>query len=318
MAVTDSPPTDLGTLLRLRPFRRYLLGQTLSGFGDSLIPIALVFAVLDQGGDATAVGLVLLASRLPAILFVLLGGVVGDRFDRRRILLWADAARCAVQAITGALLLAGAAPLWALAALQALSGTASAMFGPAATGLVRALVPTTLARGNALLGLSRNVVAVGGLATAGLLVSTVGAGWAFTVDAATFAASAAFLARLPALPPVAATESAVRAALSGVRAVLGRRWLWTSILYVAALNLLAVGPFLVLGRSSPMPRSAAHLPGPRSRSATPRAASAAACWRCGGTPGTGCAPRSRSRWRWARSWSCSGSRRPFRCWSWRR
>ncbi|MGZ4616185.1 MAG: MFS transporter, partial [Actinomycetes bacterium] len=240
---------EMRALLRLRPFRRYLVGQTLSGFGDSLMPIALVFAVFGQGGDATAVGLVLLASRIPSILVVLLGGAVGDRLDRRQVMLLTDAARCALQTTTAALLLTGQASLWVLVALQALSGTASALFGPAAAGLVRALLPPlALARGNALLGLSRNVVAISGLAVAGVIVATVGPGWAFAADAATFAASAAFLARLPALPPPAgATQSLLRSALSGVREAFARRWVWTSILYVAALNLVAVCPFLVLG-----------------------------------------------------------------------
>ncbi|MDT5024143.1 MAG: hypothetical protein QOE61_569 [Micromonosporaceae bacterium] len=237
------------TLLRLPSLRRYLLGQTLSAFGDSLMPIALVFAVLWQGGSATAVGLVLLASRIPSILIVLLGGAVGDRLDRRKVMLVTDAARCALQTITGALLLTGHASLWTLALLQGLSGTASALFGPAAAGLIRSLAPPeALTHTNALLGLSRNIVGVSGIAFAGVLVSTAGPGWAFVIDGATFAASAVFLARLPASPrPAAVTESVLVAALSGVREAFARRWLWTSILYIAALNLIAVCPFLVLG-----------------------------------------------------------------------
>lgn len=62
-----------------------------------------------------------------------------------------------------------------------------------------------------------------------------------------FAASAVFLALLPRLPPPARPGQALwRAALLGVQEV-GRRWLWTSIVYVAALNLVAMCPFLVLG-----------------------------------------------------------------------
>jgi MFS family permease len=249
LAVAVDAVVDLRALLRLRPFRHYLTGQTLSAFGDSLIPIALVFAVIGQGGDATGVGLVLLASRVPSIVIVLLGGVIGDRLDRRRVMLLTDTARCVLQAGTSALLLTGHASLWVLAALQALSGTASALFGPAAAGLVRALVPAAaLTWGNALLGLGRSVVAVGGLAVAGMIVATVGPGWAFAVDAGTFTASAVFLALLPGLPPPdPADRSVLLAALAGVREVVGRRWLWTSIGYVACLNLVAVCPFLVLG-----------------------------------------------------------------------
>ena len=236
-------------ILQARPLRRYLLGQALSGFGDSLMPIALVFAVLGQGGGAAAVGVVLLASRIPSILIALLGGALGDRADRRTVLLCTDAARCLLQATTAALLLTGHCPLWALVVLQGLAGAASALFTPAAAGLVRTLAPPMLlAPANALLGLTRNTVALAGLAVAGALVATFGPGWAFALDAATFAASAAFLAFLPRLPPPARPGQALwRAALLGVQEVARRRWLWTSIVYVAALNLVAICPFLVLG-----------------------------------------------------------------------
>jgi len=236
-------------VLQVPRFRRYLLGQTLSAFGDSLMPIALVFAVLAQGGGAGAVGWVLLASRLPAILLALLGGAIGDRADRRSVLLLTDAGRCLLQAATAVLLLTGEAPLWALAVLQALAGTASALFTPAAAGLVRTLTPSgLLAQANALLGLARNTVGLAGVALAGALVATVGPGWAFALDAATFAASAVYLSRLPRLPALAATGEALwRSALNGLTETVRRRWLWTSIVYVATFNLVAICPFLVLG-----------------------------------------------------------------------
>ena len=79
-------------------------------------------------------------------------------------------------------------------------------------------------------------------------MATVGPGWAFALDAATFATSAVFLALLPRLPPPARPGQALWwAALLGVQEVSRRCWLWTSIVYVAALNLLAICPFLVLG-----------------------------------------------------------------------
>lgn len=245
----SSTPRGARALLQVPPFRRYLFGQTLSAFGDSLMPIALVFAVLAERGGAAAVGGVLLASRLPAILLALFGGAVGDRADRRSVLLLTDAGRCLLQATTAILLLTGDAPLWALAGLQALAGTTSALFTPAAAGLVRTLTPPALLpQANALLGLGRNTVGLAGLALAGALVATVGPGWAFALDAATFAASAAFLARLPRLPAPAATgEPLWRSALYGLTETVRRRWLWVSIMYVAMLNLVAVCPFLVLG-----------------------------------------------------------------------
>ncbi len=164
-------------------------------------------------------------------------------------MLLTDTGRCAIQATTGALLLTGHAPLWTLAILQAGAGTASALFGPAAAGLVRSLVPPpAVTRANALLGLSRNIVGLSGLAVAGVLVSTAGPGWAFVADAVTFGASVVFRARLPASATrTGATGSMRRAARAGVREAFARSWVWSSIVYIAALNLIAVCPFLVLG-----------------------------------------------------------------------
>jgi MFS family permease len=251
-AANREPAGGTAALLRLPPFRRYLIGQTLSAFGDSLMPVALVFAVLALGHGPTGVGLVLLAARVPPILTVLLGGAVGDRFDRRTIMLVSDVVRGACQAGTAVLLLTGHASLWTLALLQALSGAAGAFFGPAAAGLVRGLAPPhALSRANALLGIGRNTVGIGGVACAGVLVATTGPGWAFAADAATFALSAAFLARLPARAAASAGPAGpgglLRAALGGLREAAARRWVWASICYVASINLMVICPFLVLG-----------------------------------------------------------------------
>jgi MFS family permease len=250
MTVAASRPrAAVAALLRRRPVRRFLLGQTLSAFGDSLMPVALVFAVLGQGGNAGDVGLVLLASRVPTIFVVLLGGAVGDSFDQRKIMVVADAARCALQATTGVLLIGGHAALWTLVALQALAGTASALFGPAAASLLPRLVPgEEVTAANALAGLTRNIVGVSGLAVSGVLVATAGPGWAFLVDSATFAASAAFLLGVAATREQRpSAESLLRMVVSGLGEAFARQWVWTSILYVAALNVVAVCPFLVLG-----------------------------------------------------------------------
>jgi MFS family permease len=84
---------------------------------------------------ALHLGPVLLASRLPQVLLVLAGGVVGDRLPRRRVMLASDLARCATQATTAVLLATGTARLWQLLVLQAAHGPQPrSSFDPAATG----------------------------------------------------------------------------------------------------------------------------------------------------------------------------------------
>jgi MFS family permease len=119
-----------------REFRLLFAGQVLSLIGDRVMLVALPFAVLEAGGGVREVGLVFGAQLVPFLLFALVGGVLSDRSDRRRVLIASDLARVAVQAAAGALLVAGAADPLSLGVLAALYGTADAFFQPAFTGLL--------------------------------------------------------------------------------------------------------------------------------------------------------------------------------------
>ena len=77
-------------------------------------------------------------------IFVLLGGVVSDRFERRRIMIAADVVRAVAVGTIGVLLLTGAVELWHLIALAAVFGTGEAFFGPAFTSIVPQIVPRQL------------------------------------------------------------------------------------------------------------------------------------------------------------------------------
>jgi MFS family permease len=238
-------------VLRDRDFRCYFIGQTTSGFGSSLSGVALAFAVLSLTGSATLLGVVLLASRLPVIALALIGGVLGDRFSRRLAMLGTDSGRAIVQGITAILLLTGHAQLWSLAVLQASAGVGSALFGPAAGGLVPNLVADEqLRRANSLLSISSSVTSIGAVGAAGAIVSCVGPGAAFAVDAASFAVSALSLARicsqsLSAPPP--SGRRLVAQVAEGWRAVRGRSWLLAYCVHVALLNMLVLSPLFVLG-----------------------------------------------------------------------
>ncbi len=161
------------SVLRAARFRRYLLGQAASLFGDSLVPLTIAFAALDVAGPG-GVGVVLAANRIPVAVLVLAGGVLGDRWPRRRLMVGADVLRCAVQAVSGLLLVTGHAGLMALVVLQALAGVGTAVFVPAASGLVPSLVgEDQVLAANALLGLVGNVNKVVSISVAGVLVASV-------------------------------------------------------------------------------------------------------------------------------------------------
>lgn len=236
-------------LLRSVRFRRYFLGQATSLFGDSLIPLTLSFAALHVAGPG-GLGVVLAANRLPIAVLVLAGGALGDRLPRRTLMVGADVLRAATQATTGALLVTGHADLAALAVLQALAGAGTAVFVPAATGLVPSLVDAEQVQAaNALLGLAANINKVVSISTAGVLVATVGPGVALLVDAATFAVSAWSLAglRLPAIVGTVSRPGLLREVRDGARLVASMRWLMALLVYGALLQALVIGPHMVAG-----------------------------------------------------------------------
>ncbi|MFC4149557.1 MFS transporter [Micromonospora mangrovi] len=238
-------------VLRIPDFRRYVIGCTASGFGDSLTPFALAFAVLELTGSPSALGLVVLSTRLPMILLALVGGVVGDRFSRRTIMLVTDVVRCVVQAATATILLTGVARVWMLIVLQLVAGAGAAFFNPAAQGLIPAVVDKPrLQQANSLLAMSRSAASIVAVGSAGALVALAEPGWAIGVDALTFLVSALALARLP--RTLTAARPGRRAGLvaglrSGLGEVRGHPWLWVWAAHAGLVNLLVISPIFVLG-----------------------------------------------------------------------
>jgi MFS family permease len=236
--------------LRQRNFALLFAARAVSSFGDRLTPIALAFAVLGlEGASASSLGIVLAAGSVPTVVFLLVGGVWGDRLPRRRVLVVSDLARAAIQAALAYLLLSGHADVWSIAVLNLGYGTAAAFFLPASQGLVPQTTERELLQeANALLGLSVNVVGIAAPAAAGVVVAGAGPGWAIALDATTFVGSAVLLGsmRLAALPPLR-TRSFLADFRDGWRAFTERTWVWLGVMQFALFHLLALAPFWVLG-----------------------------------------------------------------------
>src|SRR3954468_18267299 len=176
-----------------RQFRLLFLGQALSVVGDRMTQVVLPFAVLSIGGAGTADGILAAPGFLPVIFLGLIGGVIADRIERRRILIASDVVRLVSQATAGVLLVSGGAEVWHLAALTAVFGAADAFFSPAFTGLLPQTIaePHHLQPANALRGMSFSTGSIVGPVLGGLLVAGVGEGGALIADAGTFAVSVA-------------------------------------------------------------------------------------------------------------------------------
>ena len=240
--------SNLG-VLEERNFRLLWLGQTGSTIGDGLTFVAIAWAVLGAGGDATAIGIVFAAFMLPNVVFLLAGGVWADRLPRNLVMLTSDAVRAVVQTGLAILLFSGNAEVWHIAIAAALHGAASAFFVPASTGLMPQVAsPARLQQANALMAISRSIAFIVGPALSGVLVAAGGPGLVFAIDAVTYVLSILTLALLRIERSAAAAERAsfVSELAHGWKEVRSRSWLLASLLTFAVSN-VALGAFMILG-----------------------------------------------------------------------
>src|SRR5438093_13572400 len=98
--------------LRVRDCRWLWSGMAISLLGDGIFFVALPWQVYQLSDAATALSVVGIAMSLPHIVLLLVGGVVSDRFDRRRVMMVADAIRGLAVAALGLLSLSGSMRLW--------------------------------------------------------------------------------------------------------------------------------------------------------------------------------------------------------------
>jgi predicted MFS family arabinose efflux permease len=161
-----------------------------------------------------------------------------------------DLIRFGTQGAFAALLLSHHARLWELVVLQVIRGAATAFFKPASVGLTPQNVsPHRLQQANALLSLTISSSSIVGPSLSGLLVATLGPGWAIALDSLTFALSAALLSRLhlPSAGRQIARQRFLSEFLEGWEEVRSRAWALASILNFMFFQLLVLAAFQVLG-----------------------------------------------------------------------
>ena len=150
----------------------------------------------------------------------------------------------------GLLIVSGHAEVWQLVVLQLAGGAATAFHSPATSGLVPQTVPAdALQQANAFMTLSRYGATILGAAAGGILVATVGSGWAIVLDAGTYAASVALIAlmRLPATAKRAEAPHFVRELREGWGAFVEHRWIPISCGWIALYFLFTLAPVFVIG-----------------------------------------------------------------------
>lgn len=245
-----SSGTGSFTPLRERGFRYYFLSRLVNFAGSSMGNLALAFAVLEVSDSPTALGTVLAAHSIPMVVFLLAGGVIADRFGRALVIQVSNVVAGLTQLAIAALVISGSAQLWQLVVLSAVNGVVASISFPALASLLPQLVPREqLQPANVLVSMTRNALTIVGPTVAGVLVVSVGAGWAVAIDGLTYLGAAALLLPVDVPPPLPRGDkpSIFVELREGWSFFVGTTWLWVVVLSFCVLNALQSGGINTLG-----------------------------------------------------------------------
>jgi MFS family permease len=176
--------------LKVRNYRLFASGQVVSLSGTWMQRVAQDWLVLDLShSSGTAVGITTGLQFAPVLLFGMYGGVIADRYKKRRVLVMTQIAMGLLALTLGLLDLTGAVQLWHVYALAFALGIASAIDSPVRQAFVTELVgPSLLPNAVGLNSATFNTARVLGPAVAGLLIAATGTSWVFLINAASFVA----------------------------------------------------------------------------------------------------------------------------------
>lgn len=196
---TTTTQPSLFAIFRNRNFSLLWSGQTLAEFGNGFTTIAASILVFRETGSAMSVGLMLMATSLPGLVFGLIAGVFVDRLDRQRLMVTGQIIRTVLILLIPVLLPYGVGWLYVLVMT---SSTVAQFFDPAlASALPDVASDNELAAANAFLSASQTGAMSLGFSVAGLITARFPVEWAFYVNALAFLLSglAVWLVQLPPL-----------------------------------------------------------------------------------------------------------------------
>ena len=242
---------DVFRSLRVRNYRLYASGQIVSLTGTWAQRVAQDWLVLELSGDSgTALGIVVGLQFLPLLLFGLYGGVLADRYDKRRILVAAQAVMAAQALVLGTVVALGAAQLWHVYVLAAMLGTATAIEIPARQSFVVEIVgPDDLPNAISLNSAMFNTARIVGPAIAGLAIAAAGTAPVFLANAVSYLAVIGGLLALRTSELSRATRVARKRGqlVEGLRYVRGRPDLLLTLVLVGVIGMFGLNFQLTLG-----------------------------------------------------------------------
>lgn len=232
--------------LAYRRFRLYFFGQLVSLTGTWMQHVAQAWLVYRLTGSGFMLGLVAFLSHLPILLFGLFGGVLADRWPRRKLLMAVQWVAMSQSIVLTVLTLGGWAEVGYIMVLAVVLGLANAVEMPARHGLLAELVPrqelpNAIALNSSLFSLARFL----GPALAGVLVAAIGEGYVFAINAVSFAAVLLALWAMGSVGESTGAAGTPGTLGEGLRFALGHRPIFFALLLVLMVSLFGA-PYSVL------------------------------------------------------------------------
>jgi MFS family permease len=185
MVLSDRPRwRDMFASLRVPNYRLYATGQIVSTTAQGMQRIAQDWIVLQLSGSVVDVGITVALQFAPLLVFGLFGGIIADRYPKRAILQITQTVMAMLAATMAVLILTGAIQVWMIWGIALIGGFVVLVDNPARQSFVSEVVGPTLLR-NAI-SLNSSTFQLGALigpALGGLLLSAIGGGWSFGINA---------------------------------------------------------------------------------------------------------------------------------------
>lgn len=194
---------DLTPIRRFREFRLLWLGGSVSGIGTLGISwVAVPYQVFSITRSPLAVGLIALFGLIPVLGLGLVGGAIADTVDRRKLLLWANAALAASAVLLGVNARPGFGHLWAIYGVVSIQAAFSTVEGPAFESAIPRIVPKAmLPSAFVLTAFAGTFAFLVGPLLGGTIIARFGVSAAYFVDASSFLWAFAFVAAMKPIPP---------------------------------------------------------------------------------------------------------------------
>jgi predicted MFS family arabinose efflux permease len=229
-----------------RDFRLLWFGACTSSIGTWMQSVAQNWLVLEITNSPFLLGLDSFLGQIPIFLFSLIGGVVADRMDRRRLLIGSQVVQMSCAFLLATLFAFGKVAVWHILSLSFVVGLAQAFGGPAYQALIPTLVaPKDLPNAIALNSIQFNLARVIGPMLGGIALTSLGAAWCFTFNGISFVAVIISLSLLPVRPLGAKTTASLLASLKEGLGFINRQPAMAPLIVLAFLMTLLGIPLLV-------------------------------------------------------------------------